>query len=81
MVGHTGRITWLAATDQGSKQLAASSVDGTVRLWDVSTAQCTVIIDAHQGAVYGIAFSPDGRVLASGGADGSVRLWAPFRLP
>jgi WD40 repeat protein len=30
---------------------------------------------AHPGTVWGIAWSPDGRTLASGGDDGSVRVW------
>jgi eukaryotic-like serine/threonine-protein kinase len=34
-----------------------------------------VAMDAHADAVYGMAFSPDGRLLATGSADGTARLW------
>jgi WD40 repeat protein len=30
----------------------------------------------HQNAVYGVAFSPDGHTLISGGGDGAVRTWS-----
>jgi WD40 repeat protein len=37
--------------------------------------RCRTMLHDHEGAVHCLAFHADGRLLASGGADGSVRLW------
>jgi hypothetical protein len=47
-------------------------------LWDVVLGQEIFAFIAHTNAVYGIAFSPDGRQLATTSGDNTARLWTAF---
>jgi WD40 repeat protein/uncharacterized caspase-like protein len=48
---------------------------GQVQLWDVATGQEIAAIKGHGRAVTKVAFSRDGKMLATGSSDNSIKIW------
>jgi WD40 repeat protein len=53
----------------------SGSDDRTVRLWGTPSGVHLRSLEGHSGAVYSVAFSPDGTHVISGSDDNSVRIW------
>jgi cytochrome c len=66
----------LAISGDGA-EIAAASMDGIVAILDRKTSGMTRQLTAPGAPVWSVAFSPDGRTLFTGGADGMIRRWDP----
>jgi WD40 repeat protein len=75
----TGRINGVAFSPDGSKFAAGSSLDGTgeVRVYQTADAKVVSKLEGQPGAVYSLAWRPDGTQVAVAGFDGTIRLMDP----
>jgi WD40 repeat protein len=75
--------TGLLAFSPDSRLLAAvvkpgqgKASDCSIRSWEVATGkELCRLAASRQGQIHALAFSPDGKALASGGSDRAVHLW------
>ncbi len=60
--------TWVAAAERGKPI-------GRVQVWAVAGGEPSRVLEGHTNDVLSLAVSHDGRWLASGSADGTIRVW------
>lgn len=57
------------------KLVVASDFFGMIRLWNVRTSRMVVEWKAHQDAIFGVVFTPNGRGLVTTGKDQKLKYW------
>lgn len=72
--GHEGAVNAVVALPDGG--FATAGDDGRILVWPPGSRAPAVTIQAGAAPIAALALAPGGRLLASAGWDGSIRLWS-----
>ncbi len=66
---------WSVALSPDGKNVASSSGDGSISIWNLQTRTLRRTLIGHSDTVWSVAISPDGQTLVSGSKDKTVKIW------
>jgi WD40 repeat protein len=69
LAGHVAEVTYI---DYTAAHIVTASADGTARIW---TGDHSITLAGHRGEITCVRLSPDGTLVATGGDDGTLRIW------
>ncbi|MDJ0636342.1 MAG: caspase family protein [Xenococcaceae cyanobacterium MO_188.B29] len=72
--GHIGQVRNVSFSNNGRSIVSAGGKDGAVALWDLQGKELRRW-QADREMVKSVSFSPDDRLIATSGADKTIRIW------